>query len=63
MIDLLGEEKQKVEKAEQTWHLFVCLRRYLLLTKHLQLFGLALPVVLHYHHGGVDLAHCQVCRC
>lgn len=37
--------------------------RYLFLSQGLQLFGLALPVVFHDHHGGVDFAHRQVCGC
>lgn len=36
---------------------------YLFLSHGLQLFRLALPVVFHDHHGGVDFAHCQVCGC
>lgn len=36
---------------------------YLFLSKGLQLFRLALPVVFHDHHGGVDFAHRQVCGC
>lgn len=36
---------------------------YLFLSQGLQLFRLALPVVFHDHHGGVDFAHRQVCGC
>lgn len=36
---------------------------YLFLLQGLQLFRLALPVVFHDHHGGVDFAHRQVCGC
>lgn len=36
---------------------------YLFIPHGLQLFGLALPVVFHDHHGGVDFANCQVCGC
>lgn len=38
-------------------------RVYLFLSQGLQLFRLALPVVFHDHHGGVDFAHRQVCGC
>lgn len=37
--------------------------QYLLVTKGLWALDLALPVVLHNHHGGVDFSHCEVCRC
>lgn len=36
---------------------------YLFLLQGLLLFHLALPVVFHDHHGGVDFAHRQVCGC
>lgn len=36
---------------------------YLFLSQGLHLFRLALPVVFHDHHGGVDFAHRQVCGC
>lgn len=39
------------------------LRQYLLVPESLRAFDLALPVVLHDHHGGVDFPHCQVCGC
>lgn len=36
---------------------------YLFLSQRLQLFGLALSVVFHDHHGSIDFAHGQVCGC
>lgn len=43
---------------------FLSLRQqYLVITESLRALDLALPVVLHDHHGSVDFPHCQVCRC
>lgn len=62
-----GQEEEEEKRGEEIWSFWV--REYLLngvylfLSQCLQLFRLALPVVLHDHHGGVDFAHRQVCGC
>lgn len=38
-------------------------RQYLIITRSQWALDLALPVVLHDHHGGIDFPHCQVCCC
>lgn len=43
--------------------LFSLRQQYLLITKSLRALDLALPVVLHDHHGSIDFPHCQVCCC
>lgn len=56
--------RSKGQQRKGNKNLFLAfLNFYLFLSQGLQLFRLALPVVFHDHHGGVDFAHCQVCGC
>lgn len=60
----VGEKKSKRRRRREKRILGLSLRDfYLFLTQRLQLFGLALTVVFHDHHGGVDFANRQVCGC
>ena len=60
-----GEEEEVEEEEEEEVGVVggSTRRRYLFLSQSLELFSLALAVILHDHHGGVDLAHRQVCGC
>lgn len=57
------KRKRKGEKGLFAYGKFLWDGVYLFLSQGLQLFRLALPVVFHDHHGGVDFAHRQVCGC
>lgn len=58
-----GGRREKGNKSLFEFREFLWDGVYLFLPQCLQLFRLALPVVFHDHHGGVDFAHRQVCGC
>lgn len=58
-----GGRREKGDKNLFEFREFLWDGVYLFLSQGLQLFRLALPVVFHDHHGGVDFAHRQVCGC
>lgn len=61
------EEEEEVKREGVIWSFrvreYLWNGVYLFISQGLQLFRLALPVVFHDHHGGVDFAHRQVCGC